>query len=92
MLLFGSRARGTHRPDSDIDVILEDDAEYGWIDAGDLISNGGVVDAFMLSDPLCSIDSDRRLSTRGIGQVQPITRDELRALIDSLEGGQDVTR
>jgi hypothetical protein len=68
MLLFGSRARGEARIDSDIDIFIEDDEEVSMIPRAWLIDNGGPVDAFEMPNgdgtafPLTdNEDSDRRL-------------------------------
>jgi len=48
MLLFGSRANGEARPDSDIDLFLEFPEELDLLPPELLMANGGPVDAFWL--------------------------------------------
>ena len=48
-VLFGSRARGTHREDSDIDVLVTEE-EAKMIPRQLLTENGGPIDAFYMPE------------------------------------------
>ena len=48
-VLFGSRARGTHREDSDIDVLVTEE-EAKTIPNQLLTENGGPIDAFYMPE------------------------------------------
>ena len=48
-VLFGSRARGTHREDSDIDVLVTEE-EAKMIPRQLLAENGGPIDAFYMPE------------------------------------------
>ena len=93
MLLFGSRCRGAHRPDSDIDVFIEDESELLWFHPHRCVEFGGPVDAFWWSDSewtTAVLDDTRALllvdKWGPCIEVRPITRGEFTDLLRHCPG------
>jgi len=98
MWLFGSRRRGDHRPDSDIDIFLDDGEE---IPSEWLIVNGGPVDAFHLPGDdgwgWAVGDEERALLVwdnrfMRIDDPRPIDIAELTSLVDEVQRGRILQR
>ena len=90
--LFGSRAKGLHRPDSDVDVIITEDPEAEVL-RPHLIAHGGPVDAFWDGpdwlSPVDEEESGRLLMLDGPTTFIPITLGNVMAIISQVKKEDD---